>query len=244
MFITYESVVFEYENILLGKKKCYSHSFNGTDKERRQAFGYLWNYIITHLLKWEPEDVPIHLTKELIYQLHAEQSFKHIDRRIGTIKNINYQYLLALAFPDKYTYDIRKQCLDELEHVMGTGRYAGCTEKYQWPKKFFNGPEGVQRAEIVLNLIIGSYFEWNTIPQMYEYFSDKKRGMAFLKKYHIQSNAKILFNDSPLEYMHYSISDTMKNDFLFNNYTYMEEYKRLQKESRAAARAERQAKKS
>ena len=35
---------------------------------------------------------------------------------------------------------------------------------------------------------------------------------------------KVLFDDSPLEYLHYSIPDDMKNDFLYDNYQYMNEY--------------------
>ena len=219
-----ESVLYEYEMILLGKKKSYSYSFSGTEKECREAFGYIWNYVITHLLKLQPDQAPLYLTKEMIYMLHVESTFKHIDRTVGTVKNINFPYLLALAFPKQYTYDIRKQCKDEFEHVMGLGKYAGCRDRHQWPKKFFTGTDGIKRAEIILNFIILSYFEWNTIPQMYEFFADKKRGMNYLKKFHLQSVVKVLFDDSPLEYLHYSIPDDMKNDFLYDNYQYMNEY--------------------
>lgn len=219
-----ESVLYEYEMILLGKKKSYSYSFSGTEKECKEAFGYIWNYVIIHLLKLQPDQVPLYLTKEIIFLLHLESTFKHIDRQIGTVKNINYPYLLSIAFPDQYSYDIRKQCRDELDHVMKIGKYAGEPGKHQWPKNFFKGASGVQRAEIILYYILTSYFEWNTISQMYEYFSDTKRGMSFLKKYHLQNNAKILFNNSPLEYMHYSIPDDWKNEFLYENYSYMEKY--------------------
>lgn len=58
-----ESVLYEYEMILLGKKKSYSYSFSGTEKECREAFGYIWNYVITHLLKLQPDQAPLYLTK-------------------------------------------------------------------------------------------------------------------------------------------------------------------------------------
>lgn len=222
MDVTQTSVIYEYENILLGKRKSFIYSFSGGKEARSVAIGYIWNYIITRLLKLEPDEVSIYINKEIVNMLHVAVTFLNIDQ-LGTVNNINFPYLLSLSFPEKYHYDFKKQCMDEFEHVMKIGKYEGCTEKYQWQKKFFHGEDGVKRAEYLLNHVVYSYGVWDNTEKIYDSFSDPKEIGTFLRKYRLWKNVKVLFQGVPMNYLHASIPRRVSSDFLYGCYSYMSE---------------------
>ena len=89
------SVVYEYEQILLGKNKAFVNSFDN-DLPNEKVIAYLWQYVIEELLHWTPQQAVSYMTMETVHQLHLQNTIKKISTPPGISNEKIPLYILSL----------------------------------------------------------------------------------------------------------------------------------------------------
>ena len=71
--------IYEYEEVLTGKKQNFICSFKGSRKDNEVEVGNIWRYAITQLLKWTPVEADKYLTMDIVNMLCLDKTFCGID---------------------------------------------------------------------------------------------------------------------------------------------------------------------
>lgn len=208
--------LFEYGEILMGKKSGFDVTFRGSLEDKRRTAGVIWRYAIEKILGWSPEQAAIYMNDELIKTLRLDTTFGYMD--YGTNDNIYFdiRFVLQYAFPEKIKYSLEDDAKNEYERIMKLGKWENDTEKHQFHKNYFKGPDGERRAAVVLNCAINSFLPDVTNLELYEFFADRGSANVWLKKNEIESGKKNLYN-TPLEYLHYALPPERSNSVYFLN---------------------------
>lgn len=211
--IAEELSVFEYQEILMGRKRDFTSTFRGTLRDSYIEAGYIWHYAITQILNWNAAQALQYLTSEIVKRLELDKVFPYIDfDSRGYV--CKYRIILQYAFPGEIIYDEQEQAIDEWEHVCHRGQYIN-DDGYHYPKKFFLDHDGLERAKILLRHVVGLYMSDESLLSQYEFFASSK-ARQWLKDMHLQYPLTLTY-DSPLEYFHASLPDSQKNDFMYYN---------------------------
>lgn len=218
--------LFEYEEILMGKKIGFSCAYSGTDSEKRKVTGHIWRYAILHLLHWTPEDALTYLNPQLIKELKLDLTLKYVSIKFDEKKNFDPTVVLSYAFPEKIKYNESEICIDEYCKVMKLGKYQDDIEPHRFPKNFFANENGSLRAAIVLNYAIKAFLPEYTINDLYFFFADTPKAMLWLREKRLNINTKVMYTN-PLDYFHYSLPNSKQNDFLYHFFIFMKEYKKI-----------------
>lgn len=230
MLREYENI-YEYEDILMGKKKNFICSFKGTAKENAIEVGNVWRYAITKLLKWTPEDAVNYLTDDIVKQLSLDKTLIGINFNMANDFTGDYKFVLQYAFPKEIRYSLKEQSIDEYQHVSKIGRWANDKDFYRFQKKFFTDIDGVDRANIILNyavsLYLGDMFEAGNY-SLYNFFDNNRKAMDWLRKKHLDSPIGIIYT-TPLDYFHNAIKKSEKNDLYYYSLLLNKEYQKHKK---------------
>lgn len=203
--------IFEYEEVLMGKRKNFLCSFKGTERENCIEVGNIWRYAVTRILRWSPEEALRYLTTDIVETLCLDKTFSGINFLPGNKYFPDYGFILQYAFPNQIKYDFKKETLTEYQHVAKLGVWTHDTGKYRYPKKFFVGVEGIQRAEFLLQYVVSMYLSHMTLTEQYDFFADTQKALKWLAKKKLDVPVKLMYNESPLEYFHYSLEYKEKN---------------------------------
>ena len=208
----------EYEEVLIGSRKkissCY-FLFNKKGNERVALT--VIRYAIEKLLGWNQDNAIMLLNNNYISFMKLDQMMKYIVFPSDVSKE-DIDYLLYLLYPKKINYDVQKYTLRVYDNVINNkGRY---------PKDYMYGYLGLLRARICLQHVLQTGKIFKSTDELYKFFSSKDsvKYMKQKKLYQLYIN----FYDSPLEYMHCSLPQNTKNEFLFHNYMFMQQYQALQ----------------
>ena len=211
-------IIFEYENILMGKKRNFEVSFNGTLEERRKTAGIVWRYAIEGLLGWTAEQALLFLDQDIIKTLKLNLTYCKIDYEYSAKKFFDLRFILQYAFPECIKYDLEEDARSEYERVAKLGPWEGSTETYKFHKNYFSGLDGIKRAAVVLNYAISIDLSDLDTFEKYKFFGNKKGATAWLMKKEIETNVKSLYS-TPLEYLHYSLpADEANSIYYLNEY--------------------------
>lgn len=227
--ISEETVLFEYEEILLGNKNNFSISFHGSKESITRSLKIIWEYAICKLLGWKIEDAVSFLTESIAKQLCLNKTYIYFDN-IGC-RRINFRAILHQLFPEKIRYTITNETIDEYERVLKIGQWADNPEPYKFQKNFFLDTYGIERSAIVLNYAISRSLGNLSSEELYTFFANKKSANEWLSQQKLDKLSRLLY-DSHLDYLHYSISDKMKSDFLYYNEKYNQMYENTKKKNR------------
>ena len=204
-----ETIAIErYEKHLLGKKGITLH---GTIQEKEKAAKDIVHYAIAELLEWGPEEASEHLTADIVNELKLKKILRHIHFTIDIDPEKDIDYLACIAYP-QYPYNIRQQILRVYERVQNG-------EIDRFPKKIFEGTRGREKAAILLSEFISKNMIIESIEQLYEKFADSANMNTMLRKAKMFSAARKLYA-TPLDYLHNSLPDDMRDDFLYAVWQY------------------------
>lgn len=209
-------ILFEYEDVLMGKKKNFDVSFSKNAGDPEKVTGIIWRYAVEKLLGWTPEQALMYMNQKLIKALKLDLTYCRINYEYSTTKYFDLRYILQFAFPESIHYDLEADARREYERVAKLGRWEHDTEPYKFHKNYFVGPDGVKRAAVVLNYAISLDLQDLDSFQLYRFFSKKGEATAWLIKKEIETNVKALY-ETPLEYLHYSLPPERKDNVLFIN---------------------------
>lgn len=209
-------IIFEYEDVLMGKRRNFDVSFSGTLEDRRKSAGVIWRYAIEKLLGWTPEQALLYLNQDIIKQLKLNLTYCKIEYEYSTKKFFDLRFILQYAFPGKIKYDLEENARSEYERVTKMGIWEHDTEPYKFHKNYFTGTDGVKRAAVVLNYAISIDLADLDTYELYKFFANKRKATLWLTQKEIETNIKSLYS-SPLEYLHYSLPPGETNNFYFLN---------------------------
>lgn len=210
--INTEELLKEYEEILLHQKKKFSCTYfsKAVEKQAQTNCLVVFKYFIEGIMKWTPEEAILYLNDKLARRFKLFDLFKYIAIP-DSFHNEKYMYILSLLYPKAFKFDDRQITLKIYKDIIN--------KNIKIPKNFFYGIKGRERACLCLSYVINSYFYVTSIEGLYKQFASPDIG-AVLKKYSLFECYKQHFN-SPLQFLHYSLSEAQQDIFLFNYYQFM-----------------------
>ena len=96
-----------------------------------------------------------------------------------------------------------------------------------YPQKdtyFMFGGKGLKRATICLQYALKEVYLFSSLKEMYQYFATPE-AMEFLKENKLYQ-LYCSFYKSPLDFLNYSLSESMRNDFYYEYYSFLYMYKK------------------
>lgn len=200
-----------YDNIIIGKQNNYSKTLFGTDKVMCQKNALeIIRYAFTKYLRWQPEYISKHMTKELMEKLHLQYLMRYIEYPLEYDKSKDYFYLVSLVF-ESHKMSFRETTIHTYEAVQ-----SGDITKF--PKSYFVGSEGIVRAGICLQYMISNHVLVSSINELYHLFSNDQ-GLALLKKYKLFFAFKENF-ETPVDFLHFSLPAKEKNNLYLYYYKF------------------------
>ena len=220
-------VIYEYEEILIGKEQKYTKEiFDSSPEENERITLEVFRYAFDTYLRWDIDYLRKYLTLDVIEQLQLTSLLKYIRFPSELNKKQNMDYLVDVLYPGKVKMDFRTSVVDTYKKVIKN------TKDNKLPKGFFAENTGLLRANICLQYILTEYKVFETIEDLYGFFACSD-GSKFLKKYRLYDACND-FYDYPLEFLHNALPKSQQNDFLFHYYMFRIKYgemKRLEKVS-------------
>ena len=219
--------IYEYEELLMGKRNRFECSMQGTQEENCQEAGNIWRYAVLHLLHWTPKEAVEHMNYDIVRMLYLDKTFKAIGFKRTNNYNPDFKYALQYAFPDEECcrMDLNAQAISEYKHVAKLGEWANDTITYKYPKKFFIGENGVKRANYIMRFVVRQYLAGiMSRREMYAFFADRRKAKKWLVGKCLESPVTIIYQ-SPLDYFHFSQKFNEQDDVLYYIHRINEMYK-------------------
>ena len=208
--------IYEYEQYLMGNTLAFVASFNKNDSfsQKTKELGNIWRYAITKILGWTPYEAQKYLTPQIVKQLMLPWTPLQIpEKEKENIKD--YTFVLQYAFPDVFHFTIKDEAISKWQQVAHQGKWANDFVKYEWPKNFYNGEDGIERSSAMLMHVKNLYLSEFSKEELYTFFSKEKKARKWLEAKCLDRPLKLLYS-SPLEYFHYSLPVRERDDFLYN----------------------------
>ena len=234
--VTESENIYEYEELLLGKRDRFEISLQAPLlRDRRIEAGNIWRYAVTHLLKWTPEQAAVYMTESLARMLYLDKTYEKTGFKKTIDGTPDFRVLLSYAFPKRIRIDEKAEAIEEYKHKAKLEKWGNECVPYEYPKGFFIGKEGIQRATWLLEYVINLYLRDNmTNKDLYAFFAPKKKAKKWLASKDLDYPLKIIYKNA-LDYYHYSLAFEYRDDFLYNFHRINEVYKEKVREIKKAA---------
>lgn len=201
----------EYDDIIIGERSKFSEIYFVKNPEEGMNNALkVMRYAFIKYLKWTPDSVKENISEDIMKKMHLAQLMKYVVYPPEHSKRTDWKYLACLMFDNK-NLSFRDKTLNTYIDVLESdpGRY---------PKNFFLGSDGMVRAGICLQYMISNYMAFSSINELYYTFATEE-GYAALKKYKLLKAYQEIF-DTPIDYLHFILPSSQKNDFYFFYYKY------------------------
>ena len=207
------SLITEYENRLLGKSNNLIQLLNQTgddpviqDKKAR----IILKFVFEEIFHWTPDEAADMFSKEVIDKMQLQDVVKKITFPPEMDRTVDFYYYVWRVYPKSDTTNTKERTLKAFRQ-----RIAG--ERKKLPKEFFTDRNGMLRAEICFNYVLGD-IGYTTIKELYELMSNW-RGMAVIRKYGLQDPC-MMYYKTPVDYLHHSLATSQRNEFFCQYYAY------------------------
>lgn len=222
-----QEVIYEYEDILMGKRKNFGTSLDGNKKEISEKVGAVWKYAVVHLLKWTPQQAVKYLTYDIVKMLCLDKTFNKMNFKPERTYIGDFRLFLQYAFPDEVRMGLTEQTISEYERIAKIGKWANDqNNEIRYPKKFFTDESGMKRAAILLNHVISLYLSTYTIEELYDFFANKKKAIKWLREKSLEAPCKDVYDGDTLEYFHFSLPFYKQNYLYYSLALINEEYQK------------------
>lgn len=226
-----KTLTIEYENILLysyENRNISNAYFSGDKKSKEKKVIALCRYLIEEILHWTPQEAKDYLNWSIIKKFQLDTLIlKFLKFPPGIIPETDIFYLVHLCYPNEIPFNKKNYVLKIYTTTLnGDGRF---------PKEFFDGFDGICRACICLRYALSRYYVYMSKEELYELFGVSKNANAFLKKYKLQSACKNLF-DMPVDFLHYSLPEEQKDEFLHQYYRFKRDFAEIKKRKKKECR--------
>lgn len=209
-------MAYEYERLLLGKIAHLNCNTGKTGRikgvptpaEHQYAVAMLRYVCRTYLYNWSPQELKMYLDKKVIKMLCLQDIISRIQFPPEIRKN-NCEYLAHLVYPKEVPFDEDEAMLDRFERVLSG-------EERKMPKNYFLGERGKVRLNKCTKAILEYEGPYSSLEEVYCLFSSPQI-IDLLKKYTIYETYRE-FYDSPIELLWDALSDSQKDDILYQTY--------------------------
>lgn len=205
-------LLYEYEQILLGNKTGFAPYYfkYGDDTSQNYAL-YIIKFAVEHYLKWDPWDMKNHYNKEISEKMKLEPLMKYIEYPPELNKETDYYYLSSLLYPNIIRIDIKELVLRTYKNVLD-----GSLCKF--PKEYLSGTKGMMRAGICFQYMLSKYFVFNSIKDMYKFFSEPS-GLKALKEYRLSNICNEIYEHS-IDYLHESLPKNQQDEYWYHYFRF------------------------
>lgn len=211
----YNQAIDHYEKYIMGQTKIALPGASAEDKF--EGTKEIIRYAFTYLLEWTPEDAVYHVSKELLDKMHLTEFIKnYFIFPDDLVRDMDYDYIVAIAFD--IPVDYKFQLLKHKRLIKN-----GVESKYK--KQLFAGEYGSLRAAYLLMDMISTSValpmdgKKSNIEKLYARFADTSNINKILKKEGLYNACMKLYN-SPLEFLHFSLSADVQDHLLFAVYEF------------------------
>lgn len=217
--MTDSDIFYEYEQILLGKRRNYaSEIFAGKSEAGKEAIALqFFKCVMEKYLNWTPEQAYHMLNKQVIEIMKLKPLIRYIKFPAELNSSSDFFYIVTLIYPDKFKTNERDYCKLVYKRVKDG-------ELPRYPKKFFEGRDGQYRALFCLKYAINEYATFRTPEDLYKFFCVK--GEEFLKSHKLMDAFNLNYDGYPVDYLHdiFNKSDKDAYEFIYRKYRFFSEY--------------------
>jgi hypothetical protein len=171
----------------------------------------IFRYAVEVYLRWTPEQVRDHLSWDTIYRMKLEPFMKYIRFPAETDETKDLFVIAHKLYPNRIRLDAREMTLIVYKRILSG-------ELYKFPKGFFNGNKGLNRALICFQYMLIDYSGFQSIEDMYSYFACSK-GTKLLKDYKLNAISTSMFRYN-IDYLHEALPSSMKNEYFYKFYRF------------------------
>lgn len=211
-------IIYEYENILLGKKKNFSTTYFELSPEQNERMALaVFHHAIDRYLRWTQKQVKECLNWHIIRRMKLSSLMKYIRFPAESDREKDLYILIDKLYPNKRRPSLKEPTIAVYNRVLSG-------EKTKFPKGYFDGITGNYRSLICFQYMITLLKPFDTVEDMYKFFASN-RGTAVLKKYKLQIVNNTIY-ETPVDFLHRALPPEHRNHFLFNMYKFNIMYKK------------------
>ncbi len=205
------TLIHEYTQILCGAKSKFSDPyFSKRNKARGEQYAYeLFRIAIEIFLHWTPEQASKRLNQEVIKKMRLDIALSYINLPDEALASNDYSWILHKLYPE-IPYNIEEQTIAVYDAVLSGKRN-------KWPKNYFEGIEGYDRACICLRKMIETHMHWDNVEDLHKQFAGNE-GMKMLKQYRLNKIMSTIFGD-PLSYLYAALPPEQRDPFIYHYYS-------------------------
>ena len=208
----YNSAIAEYEDTLVGKQKAISTYYFSYGKYGNQRLALqIMKYAFETYLGWSPATLRDYISNEIFNRLQLKPLLHYIEFPPELDPKKDLFYIIHLIYPDVVRFSKKDLVLHVFQQLL-----EGSIMKF--PKEFFTGADGEQRAQICLRYILEQKLTFVSVQEAYAFFSTPNC-LKLLNKYKLLSVCRDLY-DSPLTYLHYSLPSKQQDVFWYRYYDF------------------------
>ena len=209
-------IISEYEQVLIGNiSKIPPRLFQNEPAANEQLALSVFQYAIENLLCWTPTEAYQLFSPAVVETMRLKQLLNYIKFPSELTKD-NTEHIVYLIYPKEVPYDFAKYVIQTYNKVLNG--------EIRYPREYMYGNKGLVRSGICLQYAIKNSKVFHSVEEMYRFFCSPE-GFAFLREKKLYQLYKS-FYDNPLQYLHYSLPDSLKNELYFNYYTFLDNYKK------------------
>lgn len=209
-----KEIIYEYERVLLGKKKCIdSDTFCYDECGNEKLALAVFKYAIEEIMHWTPREAYQGLNRRIIDLLKLRQLIKFVRFPPEFDYRRDYYYIVSKVYPDTIKISVKQRTLIMYQQLL-TG------EIKKFPKRFLEGRDGEMRAIFCLKYAIRNCGTFESVEDLYKAFSDND-GVRFLKNVKLYLPCTSLF-DYPIDFLHATFSEEEQayNQFIYSMYRF------------------------
>lgn len=219
-------VIYEYENILLGKKKAFSSTyFELSDDQNEQLALAIFRHAITRYLRWTPTQVRECFDWTIIYRMKLNSLMKYIQFPNESDEEKDLYVLHDKLYPQKFKPMLKDVTVSVYNRVLSG-------ERAKFPKGYFEGSNGLYRSLICFQHMITLMPPFDSPESMYKFFASPK-GTVALKKYRLTIVCNSIY-ETPIDYLHAALPKEYRDEFLYRMYKFNLMYKKFLSERKSA----------
>lgn len=216
------TIIAEYEDILMGKEKEFSQGYFGFKSAQNEVIALkVYKYVFEVLLRWEPNAIAKGINMELLKKLKLDKLLPYIEFPLELDKTKDLYYIAHRMYPDKVKLSQKDLVINVYKKVLKG-------EMIKFHKEFFFGSIGRIRAAFCLQYMIMHYVEYDGLEDLYAKFSDIKYINSILRKHKLYQACTILY-EKPIDFLHEALPDIERNELFYNYYSFLSDFKDTQK---------------
>lgn len=211
-------LIYEYEAVLTGKCKTFSNYYFCYSDEKNEVEALkVFRYAFDTYLRWAPDQLYHNLTYDIVASLRLTSLLKYIIYPPEADRSVDVYPIVSKLYPGRF-----KETMSDVVRRVYARVLSGEREKF--PKDFFAGNEGRNRALLCLQYAMNQMTPFTSVQEIYKSFT-AAAGSALLREWKLYAVSSKLF-ETPLDYLHEALPTVYKSEFWYHYYKFTVKVKR------------------